>query len=546
MRVRILGIVTTALIALTIWAAPRSNENCRLTVQFIDSETGESLPGLLRIKDAAGQFHLPPELLARDSGRLPPGRGNVPLTNWCVLLRETTITVPRAKLSIEALSGLETELAESSLDLSGRDTETLRVRLKRIFRAADQGYRSANTHLHLMNLTREQSDRYLTEICRADGLDMLFVSYLQRPSEEQNYITNRYTREDFAALSKKSGIEFGNGEEHRHNLAGFGEGYGHVMLLNIPELIQPVSIGRGILGQGNDGLPVQRGIDQARKSGGTNIWCHNDWGLEDIANFVTGRLQAQNIFDGAPHGSYQSSFYRYLNAGLRVPFSTGTDWFLYDFSRVYVPAKGKIGTTEWLKQLAAGRSMITNGPFLELHVNQQPPGETIALEHPHTLTISARGRGRIDFKRLEIVQNGQVIRSQPTRRIAGDGSGHFEAALRFDLPVDKPSWLALRIPPPPSKEIPELKDPVPLNELEQPLFAHTSPVYVTLAGRQVFDATVVRGLITEMQNAMALIEKEGEFNGAIEKQRVLDVYREAIDKLTQRLNPDGSKAGAAP
>ena len=110
-----------------------------------------------------------------------------------------------------------------------------------------------------------------------------------------------------------------------------------MMLLNLQELVLPVSIGPGIMKLGTDGLPVQRGIDTARRDGGTAVWCHNRWGFEHIPNWVLGRLDAQNIFDGGAHGSYKDSFYRFLNAGLRVPFSTGTDWFIYDFARVFVP-----------------------------------------------------------------------------------------------------------------------------------------------------------------------------------------------------------------
>ena len=37
----------------------------------------------------------------------------------------------------------------------------------------------------------------------------------------------------------------------------FKEGYGHVMFLHLPELIQPVSIGPGISGKGTDGIPLR-------------------------------------------------------------------------------------------------------------------------------------------------------------------------------------------------------------------------------------------------------------------------------------------------
>src|SRR5437764_9943717 len=49
----------------------------------------------------------------------------------------------------------------------------------------------------------------------------------------------------------------------------YGEGYGHVMFLNIKELVKPVSIGPGISGGGFDDLALRAGIDNARKQGGT-------------------------------------------------------------------------------------------------------------------------------------------------------------------------------------------------------------------------------------------------------------------------------------
>ncbi len=102
------------------------------------------------------------------------------------------------------------------------------------------------------------------------------------------------------------------------------------------------------------------------------IWAHNLFGFEDIPNWITGRVHANNIFDGSARGSYKDTYYRYLNVGLHVPFSTGTDWFIYDFSRVYVMADRPITPTEWLDRLAAGKSYITNGPLLEFTVDDRP------------------------------------------------------------------------------------------------------------------------------------------------------------------------------
>src|SRR5207249_2002418 len=153
-------------------------------------------------------------------------------------------------------------------------------------------------------------------------------------------------------------------------------------------------------------------------------------------------------------------YYRSLNAGLKVPFSTGTDWFMYDFSRTYSKVDGPLTTRSWLKALEAGRSFITNGPLLEFHVSQREPGERVQLNQPDKVAIVARGIGRVDFQRIELIQNGRVIRSQASH----PEDGHHVAEMRFDLTVDASCWLALRIPPPPVKDDPALREPVPLNE----------------------------------------------------------------------------------
>lgn len=516
------------ILGIALVAECQLNDTCALTLQLTDSETGTPVPGWVRIRDSDGNQVAVSELFPRD---LTPGVQQR-IDAWSVVVQPTRITLPRRKLIVEALFGLETERATATLDLTGKSESSLNIPLTFFYRAKQHGYRSANTHLHLMKLTRDESDRYLREIPKADGLDVLFLSYLERAEAQKDYISNRYTQADLDKLARDSGVAFGNGEEHRHNFSAQGQGFGHVMLLDIKELILPVSIGQGIMKMGTDGLPVQRGIDQARRDGATVIWCHNDFGLEDVPNLVSGRIHALNIFDGNRVSSYKHSFYRYLNAGLRVPFSTGTDWFMYDVARVYVPAdQATITPRAWLKNLAAGQSYITNGPFLEFRVAGRNLGETVKLAAPGEVDVVARAVGRVNFERIELILNGKVIKSEPSRPEAG----HFVAEFRSPLNVDGPGWLALRLPPQPVKDDPELTAPVPLNELGQPLFAHTSPIYLEVAGRRIFDSSAVRALITEMEESIEQINKQGQFADEEEKARVRSVYVEGIDVLKKQL-----------
>jgi len=358
---------------------------------------------------------------------------------------------------------------------------------------------------------------------------VLFVSHLERADADRTYISNRYTEDDLRRLRSEAGVIFGNGEEHRHNFGGFDQGYGHVMFLDLRTLIRPVSIGRGIMKTGTDAPPLQRGIDEARKQGATVVWCHNTFGLEDLPNWIEGRPHAQNIFDGDPeaHGSYRDTFYRDLNSGLRVPFSTGTDWFIYDFSRAYARVPKLATPRDWLQALEAGRTFITNGPLLVFEVEGKGPGDTVSLARAGQVSIKGRARGRVDFGRLQLVRNGDVVAGESSRPVGG----HFEAALETTLPVDGPCWLALRVPP-------LALDPTGgfiRSELGGPIFAHTSAVHVDVAGRKVFLEEVARGLLEEMKQARQKILEKAVFAGDHERDHVLAVYARAISTLEKRL-----------
>ena len=444
----------------------------------------------------------------------------IPIQDWYVLPSPTEIVLPSQPIRLEAFSGLETERAEISLDLSGKTQHSLRLPLRSFSKAARQNWHAGNTHLHLFGLTRQESDRYLTEVPRADRLDVLFTSYLLRPSEDAAYVTNQYRVGDLKNYGN-TGVLMNHGEEHRSNFVAYGPGYGHVMFLNIKQLIQPVSIGPGIMGKGSDGIPLQQGIDEAHRQGGVAIWCHNDLGVERVPNFVSGKMDAQNIFDGNAQEKYENTFYHYLNAGLRVPFSTGTDWFLYDLSRVYARIRGTLGIQSWLNALAAGRTFISNGPLLDFKVDGREIGETIRINSAREIEVHGRAMGRADFEKLELIQNGKVVAEVKSEL----SKNHYIARLKLKLKIETPSWLALRISS--GKN----------NEYGRRLFGHTSAVYIELGGKAIRMPDEVSFLIGEVERARDVVAAKPVFASAEERHRVLAVYGRAIDVLRKTPKP---------
>lgn len=506
----------------------RRHGTCRLTIRATQGDT--PVHSWVRFRDSeSGKFLT----FSGEIERLPGKMADVAF--WYPVTPGQTLEVPRRTLNVEAFRGLTTRRWQQKVDLAERESSTLPIALQPFYDLSQQHppVKSGNTHLHLMRMTHREAIRYLQIVPRADDLDLVYLSHLRRIPDEQHYISNQIVEDGLQTSPDRmvpNGVLFGIGEEHRHNFGRGGEGFGHVMLLDIARLIQPVSIGPGIMGSGHDSVSLNRGIRQAHGDGATVIWCHNGFGLEDHANHLLGHTDALNIFDGGSRGSYAETHYRYYDLSVQLPMSTGTDWFIYDLSRVHVPVLGELTSKSWLSAVRKGKSTITNGPLLEFSIADASLGETIALDEPATLTVRCRAVARSDFGKLELIQNGEVIRSFPSQ--ARDGL--FQVDASWQQPVQEASWFALRVAP----------DKQRTNILGQPLFAHTSPIYVQMKGRDRFVESVAQELLAEIRGGVTTIEMKANFADETQKQRVLKIYRDAAEHLRSRIVANREVAAA--
>ena len=538
-RIALGTVCITLLLTCALWSATGQDGAVKFRLRLVDAATGQDCAGIVRLLDGEKRTVPLPGLYDRLRGlKVAPEFGG-----WHVVpVKGAETEVPRGVYRLEAVAGLETELATIELDLTKNAPAETVVKLTPAFDPGKLGYIAGNTHLHLMKLTKQDAEDYLRKIPPADRLRVLFISYLERHQDDAEYITNRYPIGDVPAFNA-TGVLVNNGEEHRHNFASHGEGYGHVMFLNIKTLVKPVSLGPGITGGGNDDRPLRPGIDDARQQGGTIIWCHNSFGYEDVLNALTGRLHALNVFDGSRRGLFEESYYRYLNVGLKMPISTGTDWFIYDFARVYVRSADPLTVAAWLDGLKTGRNQATNGPLLTLRVNDHGCGDTIKLAKPGKVKIEASAQGRNNFQELQLVHNGKVIRRSAAR--AGDaGAAHevsglapppltscaalarasYRAKLTAEIRVEETGWFAARV------------ESTTKNELGYQLFAHTSPVYVEVAGKPMFDVVSAEALLKQIEEGQAAIGKQGTFSEPPAGQKLLALYADAANELRERIN----------
>lgn len=485
-----------------------------LRITLRDSASGAELAGNVRITAANGKP------LALDLVEPRPA-------GWHAARLSFELLVPREKLRIEAFQGLETAIATREIDLTAQAGAHVELALARFMSAAERGLASGNTHLHLMQWPRAHVEAYLRVASAADQLDFAWISHLERFDSEVPYTTNEFTRAELEALSTTT-TRFGWGEELRHNFGEYAIGYGHALLLDLTQLVRPVSLGPVLAGSTVDAPGLGPGIAEARAQEATVIWAHGMNGYEDLPSWLLGRIDAQNSFDGAvpgevllgDHATYASVYYPLLDVGLTVPFSTGTDWFIGDLARVYVPLPAERTTAVFLAQLRTGRSFITNGPLLEFAVRGEGPGGVVSLAAPGAVPVAARAIGRVNFGALEVIAGGRVV-ARTEARAVGD---HYEAELAQDVRLEGPAWLAARVAP---RDV--------LSEFGKPLFAHTSALTVEVAGARPFRSDVARALVLEMDWNTRAIREKGTFASDAQLAEVIAPYAEAINTLTPRM-----------
>jgi hypothetical protein len=215
--------------------------------------------------------------------------------------------------------------------------------------------------------------------------------------------------------------------------------------------------------------------DECHAQGGTVIIPHfPDPNLEAPALIATGRADAIEMIvqDLYSHLEY----YRYLNAGYRLPLVGGTDKMSGEVPiglyRTYVqlPAEQPFGYEAWIQGLKQGRTFLTSGPLLRFSVEGQSIGDTIYLPgNGGTVEVQAEASSIFPIHSLQVVQAGQVVAEID----ASDGKK--ELSLKARLKIERDTWLAARAGGKQYFDSLHHHD-----ESRRGIIAHTSPVYLTV------------------------------------------------------------------
>jgi len=470
----------------------------KLCGEIRDSVSGEKVPARVQILSPTGELVNSAESIHK----IGPGEPFFYSDGYF----EVEVNNGYHQILIE--KGTEYEPWKETIEVDSSSIEKIDVSLNKWNLVSKEGWHPGNTHLHYDEKEENPDERLLLDP-RIEDLRMTAVSILKRWDLE--YASNKYNPgflSEFSDLNHH--VECG--EESRHNTDSYSIGYGHVMLLNINNVVDPISTGILVDKFEPDYPPLTYVCDQAKSQNGLVIWCHNGQGMEAPVAGILGKLDAINLFDPFWTDIEYTIWYHMLNCGLKIPASTGSDWFLSSANRIYSFTGGKFNYEDWIKSLKEGNSFISNGPSLFLEINDKTMGSEIDISFQKNKSVEVKisWASYYNIDQVELIFNGNVIEKFSIHDKQRNG------IIEKKIHVPNDGWIAARIK---SKT---------RDSFFQPIWAHTSPLYIS-TGKDKFLEKIVsaKHFIKKIDESLEWIEKKGKFYSDKQRKEILNLHQEA-------------------
>lgn len=468
----------------------------RIAGRIIDRASGRPLEARVQVLSSGGQFLHPADALLKVGPGLPFFYGD----------GQFEVEAPRGLTQVLVERGTEYVPAKLTVEVPVHGAVTVDVEMEQWTGLAAQGWHPGNTHIHYDQNETRPDDRLRLDP-RVEDLRFTAISILVR--RDLPYASNKYppgVMTDFCSAHHY--VECG--EENRHNSPAnsIDDGYGHIMLLRIREVVDPISRGYLVDDVDPDYPPLCYACDDAHRQGGIVVWCHNGKGMEAPVAAALGKLDGFNLFDPYWMDPEYDIWYAMLNCGFRLPASTGSDWFVCSANRVYAHTGGEFECDDWIQAMKDGRTFITNGPALFLSVNGKRPGDTVQVDPGGELAVTASWESHYAIDRAELVWNGRTVAVQQFPEGSRDGQ------LRAGVAVPSDGWVAARVF---SKE---------RDSFFQPIYAHTSPVYVATGVAAPEQKVAATQFSQSIASALERVGREGRFHTDSQRREVIALFRE--------------------
>jgi hypothetical protein len=441
----------------------------RLRLAIVEGADETPTTARVVVRHAEGKFHAPPGALYRVLGS--------ELHSY--VHDHADFALPAGAYTAKVTRGMEYGAAEASFEIRAGETTEATLKLARWTHQRELGWVSGESHIHANYGYGHWYNSPATMWLQCDGEDLTVANFMVANSDGDGVFDREFFLGRPDPQSTDGTILYWN-EEFRSTI------WGHMTLLNLKYLVSPIFTGFKHTTHPHD-VPTNADVaDHVHDQDGHVNYTHPAHSLQDPyataysakempIDIALGKVDSIDVM-GTGHVANLPLWYRLLNCGLHVPASAGTDCFLNRIAsrlpgsdRVYVHCPEPFTYKDWIANLRGGRTFVTNGPMLRFTVEGEEAGATVRLDGPGTVRVRGEAVGQFPMTRIEVLVNGAV---KETEESAPEG----DKQLRFDrdVAIDRSGWIALRVE---GKSGP--------SQLGNDAFAHTSPVYVEVAGRPV-------------------------------------------------------------
>jgi len=172
----------------------------------------------------------------------------------------------------------------------------------------------------------------------------------------------------------------------------------------------------------------------------------------------------------------------------------------------------------------SGNTFMTSGPLLLFHAEGHVPGEEIALGAGGGIVeVSVEAKSFVPFHNLEVVMNGRVVASR------ADETGTREMTLQDKVHVAEPGWMAARC----------ASRFGPVTPWQLRICAHTSPVYLSTHGQEVFSAPGLTYMLTMIEGAQTWVDELATRPDPERFARARKIFTDAREILHRRMHKYG-------
>jgi len=430
------------------------------------------------------------------------------------------IELPVGTVLVEAVRGFEYAPVRQRVEIKPGQKH-LSLKLERAFDMKQRRFYSGDTHVHFLS---SQSSHLEAAAEDLNVVNLLASQWGRLFTSWQEFTGG------LAPTSSNEHLVWVSQENRQHVL-------GHISLLGLKEQIAPMCTG----GPDEDwiGGEIQTLIadwsEACRSQGGLVIVPHMPTpDFENAADVVLGKADAAEmcwVWQGEEIGQGELGYYRWLNAGQKLPVVGGTDKMsngrVLGGSRTYalLPDDQPFTFENWVQAVRRGTTFASTGAMIDLWSEGKRMGEEVSLPgNGGTVEVVATAESVWPLTAVELIVNGR----RAARQMA-DGDRR-RVSVKFELKAESSCWVAARCWGPYFTDA-------------GPVMAHSSPIYISVGGGRAFESTDAEYLLTHMEGGIAWSERLGVFRDEAVRARLIALFREAQDELRTRMGKSVGPTG---